>query len=256
MNWMQNSLVTPAAACASGWPSRGRNRSPSQRARSRVLNLQQSFFGLTDSNAPAANQKAQLAPNPIFECPSDPNSHSDAANCNYFGVLGGGGSPECVDPAPYSGRAMMRNGCLFNNSKITPVSISDGLSNTFAAGESRYMQLKGGGPNFYGTWASSVWLAGTAPSNSSSAYITLAAAIQPINSSPLDPAVAWTLEIQSQLFGSHHPGGCHFLFADGRCHFVKGVTGDPAVWVAVWKKWITKSRSFCSGNSSVLDTIW
>ena len=35
-----------------------------------------------------------------------------------------------------------------------------------------------------------------------------------------------------------------------------GVTGDPAVWVAVWKKWITKSRSFCSGNSSVLDTIW
>ena len=189
-------------------------------SRHEQFSTQKSFFGFEHSAAPAGNETSQLIANHAFECPSDPNSRAGAANCNYFGVQGGGAVPQCADPGAYGGRVMMRNGFLFNNSKIGPEQIRDGMSNTFALGESRYMQLQGGGPDYYGTWASSVWLAGTGPGNASSVYVTLAAAIEPINSSELDPAVDWTVEVQSQLFGSRHVGGCHFLFADGHCRFL------------------------------------
>ena len=42
----------------------------------------------------------------------------------------------------------------------------------------------------------------------------------PINAIDWDNAQQSTFEIQSNLFGSHHPGGCHFLMTDGSVHYL------------------------------------
>lgn len=176
------------------------------------------FFGLRHPLAQTPNEKAQLLRCEAFECPSDPNSSALHANCNYFGVQGGGEAPQCRGAAQYRGRAFFENGVLFNNSRVRLGDITDGATQTAVCGETRYMQLAGPNPDFYGTWASSVWLAGS--DGPSSVYVTLAGTMEPINSYVADPVIDWTLEHQSRVFGSRHPGGCHFLLGDGGVRFI------------------------------------
>ena len=48
--------------------------------------------------------------------------------------------------------------------------------------------------------------------------LVLAAAVEPINAIPhteSDPTLFKTLDLQTRLFGSHHPSGAHFGAADG-----------------------------------------
>ncbi len=187
-------------------------------ARYQSFDLNKAFFGLKHGPAPTPNDAAQLLVNTAFQCPSDPNSGLHSLT-SYFGVQGGGSSPDCTGGAGYIRRVFFYNGAFYNNSRIGFQNITDGTSSTVIVGETRYQQLLGPNPDFYGTWASSVWLAGT-PGASSSGYVTLAATLDGINSLPLNPAVDWTFEEQSRLFGSRHVGGCHFLFADGSVRFV------------------------------------
>lgn len=183
------------------------------------FDMQKPFFGLKHTPAPTSNDDNQLKRNSLFECPSDPNSSSSRANCNYFGVQGGGEKPACTGTGSYAGRVFFFNGTFFNNSRTRFQTLIDGTSSTAIVGETRYLQLLGYSPDYFGTWASSEWTAGSTAS-SSSGYVTIAAMMDRINSLQADPAADWTFDNQSRLFGSRHPLGCHFLMGDGSVRFV------------------------------------
>ena len=193
-------------------------------ARADEFVFEKPFFGLWHASTPGANEQAQLKRFSAFECPSDPNSAARNANCNYFGLQGGGAKPAFTGGPGYGGRVFFINGIFHHNSSVSFAHVTDGTSRTFAVGETRYLQLKGGGTTtngiFFATWASSLYTSGTTPGNLESLVVTLAATLEPINSFDLNPARDWTVEHQSRAFGSHHGEGCHFLLVDGSVSYV------------------------------------
>lgn len=144
-----------------------------------------------------------------FQCPSDPASGEGIPNNNYYGVQGGGSTLSC-------GRFAFKNGSLYFNSKTSMRDLTDGSSNTFLLGETKYhitSELTGDTTNYF-SWASG-------PRNATSSNTELipsntAATTDIING--VDPLFSWTY--QSRHFGSNHVGGCHFSTADGAVHFV------------------------------------
>lgn len=156
-----------------------------------------------------------------FQCPSDPNSQSNVNNSNYLGVQGGGppvpnaGCAPCFTQAGQ--RVFFQSGIIYANSRVKFANITDGTTNTFMIGESRYMPT----PNmrtdgFHAGWASSL--------KADSAFglpLTFAAAVLQINAQKeCRPGVADCFNFVSRLFGSKHSGGCHFGLADGSIQFV------------------------------------
>ncbi len=179
----------------------------------------QSFAGLFVSQFPTANDGFQKKRNVKFECPSDPNMGGSQAASSYFGVMGGGPTPDCTGAEPWGGRVKYYTGMLYNNSSTSIRDCSDGTTNVFLCGESKYMILRGasGTDDWWASWASGVWIVSAAENGTG--YSNIAAARWPINAVDMDNAHQTTFEIQSNLFGSHHPGGCHFLMVGGSVHF-------------------------------------
>ncbi len=165
----------------------------------------------SDAGSSATNDAAWLLGNSKYQCPSDPNSESSINNLNYMGVQGGGGTEACEST---SNRVYYTSGILFVNSKVKIRDITDGTSNTFLVGESKYMITPGGQATKYYGWASGTHFgSGEVPS-------TMTAARDQINSLDSSGGASATWSQQSGMFGSFHVGGCHFTLADGSVRFV------------------------------------
>jgi len=205
------------------------------------FNMSSDFHGAYNDGASAASANGIASRRQVaaFICPSYPG-RGDGTHSNYFGVMGGDQTqPAWAISGTGLGRAMWENGVLFRNSRIKMRDVTDGTSNTFLIGETKY-QLGQGVRNEYFGWASTM-----RPSASPGTVVgTLAAATDvPINAwngdgHRLDTAftnntasargtimVDGDLEnainnLMGRAFGSYHKGGAQFVFVDGSVNFI------------------------------------
>jgi prepilin-type N-terminal cleavage/methylation domain-containing protein/prepilin-type processing-associated H-X9-DG protein len=177
------------------------------------------------SNIPGDPPNSALFPSPMkkYQCPSDVGN-AGFNNSNYLGVQGGGppvstpaqpGSPPCSTQA--GTRVFMQSGMIFANSQVRMRDVTDGTTNTFLVGESRYMPT----PIMRADGFHAGWSSGLKADSSFAVPVTFAAAVLGINAQKeCGPGIADCFSIVSRMFGSRHTGGCHFGMADGSAHFV------------------------------------
>jgi prepilin-type N-terminal cleavage/methylation domain-containing protein/prepilin-type processing-associated H-X9-DG protein len=174
-----------------------------------------------------ANQTARLTRIATFACPSDASfllmftvvddstSNTtagapicDVASSNYPGCFGTG------DPSDIPGRDF-GNGLFFRNKSVRIAEITDGTSNTIAAGE-RSQNLS------RATWTGSVSHAavpitelqaenGLDPEGGDALVVSHTGELNGPNSVPA----------HADQFWARHPGGATFVFADGSVRFLK-----------------------------------
>ena len=185
-----------------------------------TFDLQDQFTSASNTPGSDINHAAWLMQNSNFQCPTDPNSGQGVNNSNYFGVQGGGDFSLATCTSASDQRVFFNNGVLFHNSNTSIGDISDGTTNTFLLGETKYQLTLTAGlivrvPIHLG------WASGPRQGRASGRPGVLAAAILPINSIPGDGGSASNmLNYYTRLFGSFHVGGCHFALGDGSVHFV------------------------------------
>lgn len=164
--------------------------------------------------------------NKRFECPSDPHNTGQSNN-NYMGSMGGGAHSACYASID-SNRRFFTNGMLFVNSKVKLAEVSDGTSQTFLVGETKYFvnkeeRLKSSGVPAtdlkYQSWDSAIRSYGGGGSYSTA--VSLCGAIYPINGSALPSQNVTSLfGPQTSNFASYHALGANFAFGDGSVRFV------------------------------------
>ena len=152
------------------------------------------------SNRMAAPNLGRLVRLSVFQCPSDPQFSQNELGNSYLGVQGGGSVPDCANTgcSPAGERAHYVKGMLYAGSKTKFRDATDGLTNVFLVGESRYSNAEWGASSKDGTC--------TLPRN-------IAGAQEPINLFPNQGVH------ETRGFSSWHVGGCHMLMGDGSIHF-------------------------------------
>lgn len=153
------------------------------------------------SNQMAAPNDTVVVPLKIYQCPSDIRLQQNKNWSSYFGVQGGGAAPDCGNSSCSAAneRGMYVSGMLFGGSRVGFQHVTDGTTNVFLVGETRY-----GGA----AWAASA-------KQDSCAYArNLAGAQDAIN-------LYKTQGVHdTRGFSSYHPNGCMFVMVDGSVQFV------------------------------------
>lgn len=192
----------------------------------------------------------------VYRCPSDavryddlklnhPTNPDQWEATNYSGVTGSafarGDTEQTGGTSGTSGTASFygpnnRDGCLFYDSKVKLKDVTDGTSNTFLAGE-RWYQVRSwltGGRGEGGDSVVSYAMKGidenVPPNGEFSAGYSFSHSEYKLE--PELPAGAREVLGMSELYwGSFHPGGLNFAFADGSTHFVSSDI-DGTTWEA------------------------
>jgi prepilin-type N-terminal cleavage/methylation domain-containing protein/prepilin-type processing-associated H-X9-DG protein len=175
--------------------------------------------GLDLTQREYANTKTPTAPGAqiikIYVCPSDPVDnmviiYQNGSTPQYFGInsYGANGGTRSFDVAD-----MTNDGVFWINSKVDINGISDGTSNTFLVGERNHKDPVFTGLEAIGGWA---WANYNAPQDH------ILSTPVPINYTlPLGTTLSTSLEDDRICaFGSGHPNGANFCFADGSVRFL------------------------------------
>jgi len=153
------------------------------------------------SNQATAAVEALIEPMAVYSCPSD--VAENPLWPSYLGVQGGGAAIECQNTGctASNARAFWSNGMLYSSSKTKFRDATDGLTNVFLVGETRY--------------ANAVWASSTKQDGCSFTRC-LVGSHEQIN------LHANGLRGQQQTRGmsSYHVGGCQVAMGDGSVQFL------------------------------------
>jgi prepilin-type N-terminal cleavage/methylation domain-containing protein/prepilin-type processing-associated H-X9-DG protein len=190
---------------------------------------QDNLYRQIDFSQPVQSSPAAQVSLQLFLCPSDPAPTGTffvpdafgsplvpAAPCSYAACVGGD-ETETTDPTGL--------GVFYRNSRTRLTDVSDGASNTILVGERAWSNANG---VWAGAIAGGVIMRG--PNNPCRPVVpgawypaaTLVLAHAHLNNALIDPDGSAGMDD----FGSRHPGGSNFVFADGSVHFLRSVSGD------------------------------
>ena len=185
---------------------------------------------------PTAPMKTPLS---VFRCPSDPapdlnkfrldRGNDQFALSNYRAVCGTEQGGQTFVGYPGNGAFYPnedRNGVMWQNSKVKFTDVTDGTSNTVVVGECVFVDNAAGRK-----WAA-IWAGHTGYYCSPDATIGCGVRISD-NMWHLDDNSAQINGSAPQAFGSRHPGGALFGFADGSVRFFKSsAVASEIKWLA------------------------
>ena len=154
-------------------------------------------FSLTQGHA--NNREANSTPVIAFFCPSKPRSSLNSSTTAYgdYAFSSGTGNSNSNSHSNWKG--------MFNRDSNTRLrDVTDGTTNTFAAGEKRTVEVTTlVSPQYRWGW-----------------HATRNAQQTRINETVIQTSPARGFDDNTANFGSEHIGGAHFVFTDGSVHFL------------------------------------
>ncbi len=191
------------------------------------INFNQSPDDSSNANAIRSTIPIALCPSDLAPEINDDPSLANQATTSYLATAG------CNVYIP-SGCNGADEGAFFHNSERKFRDFTDGLSNSAVVGEVfwRIGSYSSGNTirntqHYYGGLITGKWFTfgdtcgtgtGTADSDYRRTYAVMRSGAVPINN--YDPSGDTWWDTSHHGFGSHHPGGAHFMFGDGSTHFV------------------------------------
>jgi prepilin-type processing-associated H-X9-DG protein/prepilin-type N-terminal cleavage/methylation domain-containing protein len=163
-------------------------------------------------------------PDPVFPLLNPAQQYSWVAGFYGLGSYGGNGGTRS-----YPKTQAARDGMFFQDSKIRLAEVIDGTSNTFLFGERSYndpefdLITQASFPDFYPLSRQGMWAAVHATGGGS---LTNHMFSTPVGINYQMPADGGQGQMGNRLcaYGSRHPGGANFAFADGSVHFLSDQT--------------------------------
>jgi prepilin-type N-terminal cleavage/methylation domain-containing protein/prepilin-type processing-associated H-X9-DG protein len=165
-----------------------------------------------DNSVPDSIQKMTM---PFYICPSRSDPSNTPNRKDYYGVCGGK-----TKYVTGSRGDIFLDGMFSHNKWIRAAEIRDGLSNTFAIGESVHMVPRSSDPTDFrpDPW----YTGGSCDSSLSQSSYILGGGFRNTKH-PLNSEIKIKSDrsnINDPPFGSHHPGGAVFVFVDGHVQLI------------------------------------